>query len=225
MKQKYSVLLIIGLFMFLVAAAAAGFTLLRPRMQSSVSSKVSIGALYPASQNGWYYVFVRPDAYYKIQGSPIRFSGTHFMPGERVAISADGMNTRTVVADSSGSFTTSRMIVPYGVGMRTYTFTGASSRTAFPVEITVGSGNPWIVLSNYYAPAGTAITVSGHQFGGNENVRVAFGGVDRGSAMTDQEGNFSLVISVPSGSPSQSTITATGEVTHMSTSQPFSVAK
>ncbi|MCC2630223.1 MAG: hypothetical protein K0S38_32 [Candidatus Paceibacter sp.] len=171
---------------------------------------------------GWQYVFVQPDAYYKIQGSSIRFMGTHFIPGEMVTISTNGASGGTVVADSSGNFTSNWMTVPFGVGMRTYNFIGGSSQISFPVQINVGNGNPWIVLSTYYAGLGAPLTVTGHQFGANENVTIWFNGMNVGTARTDNMGDFSFSTTVPNNGAGQWSVTVKGESTNMTASQPFS---
>jgi hypothetical protein len=176
----------------------------------------------PTTSTGWHYVFVQPDAYYKIQGSSVRFMGSHFVPGETVTIATAGQSNMTISADSSGNFTTNWIQIPYGIGMRTYTFTGSSSGIAFPVGINVGNGSPWIVLSTYYAGMGSSVTISGNQFGANENVTVWFGGTNVGTVMTNNEGSFSLTTTVPNLGAGQKTVTATGASTGMSTSQSFS---
>lgn len=175
------------------------------------------------SPSGWDYVFVQPDAYYKIQGSSIQFTGSHFMPGETVTISLPHTTVSTATADSSGNFTSSWITVPYNIGQRVFTFTGNQSQIPFPVYVQVGSGSPWIELSSYYAPAGSSVTISGHQFGGNENVNVMWSGANVGTAHTDSNGNFTFTTNVPSSSASQTTISASGAETNLSASQPFSL--
>jgi hypothetical protein len=176
------------------------------------------------SPSGWYYVFVQPDSYYKIQGDTITFTGRHFVPGESVTVSLPHTTVTTVTADSVGNFKTGPITIPYNIGERVFTFSGNQSQIAFPVSINVGSGAPWIVLSTYYAGAGTPVTISGYQFGGNETVQVMFNGTTIGSAQTDAQGNFSLNTSVPNTGQGQWTVTATGATTNLTASQPFSQA-
>jgi hypothetical protein len=178
----------------------------------------------PTSPIGWYYVFVQPDAYYKIQGSQIRFMGSHFVAGETVTVSTSGIGNQTVIADSSGNFTTNWMTIPYGTGMRNYSFVGNSSNIPFSVGIHVGSGSPWITLSTYYAGAGAPITITGNQFGAGEAVTVWFDSTSLGTVTTDSSGAFSLSSTVPAGAGGQHTITARGAATTLSSSQSFSQA-
>jgi hypothetical protein len=175
-----------------------------------------------SSPAGWYYVFVQPDSYYKIQGSSVRFMGTHFMPGETVMISSGGTNVGTVTADGAGNFTTNWMTVPYVTETRPYTFTGVSSGIPFNVHVTIGSNSPWIVLSNYYAGAGASLTVTGHQFGANEIVNVWFNSQNLGSAQTNTIGDFTFTTSVPPSGQGQYTVRAVGATTNMTATQPFS---
>lgn len=189
----------------------------------STSSSNSTTTQTTSSPAGWDYVFVQPDAYYKIQGSTVTFSGSHFAPHETVTIMSGNTQIGTVVADASGDFTTGAFTVPYNLGQQAFSFLGNQSQLSFPVQISVGSGSPWIGLSSYYAPVGSTVTISGHQFGGNENVTLSWGGISVGTAHTDAQGNFSFTTTIPSTSSSQTTISATGVQTNLTTSQPFSL--
>jgi hypothetical protein len=176
------------------------------------------------NKNGWYYVFVKPDAYYKIQGSSVSFSGKHFIPNELVVIVEKGVTKATTTADILGNFITNPLTVPYEIGKHTYIFKGALSRIAFPVRINVRSGSAWIVLNTYFAPASTSITISGHQFGAHENVLITFGGANGGTTSTDDQGAFTFTTVVPAQSTNRVNVNATGLTTHLTTHQVFSFA-
>jgi len=173
---------------------------------------------------GWFYVFAEPDSYYKIQGDSIRFSGSHFVPGETVTITTEGTSVGAAIANANGNFTSQTFTVPYGVGMRTYTFSGSASQIPFQVRVNVGNSSPWIVLSSYYAGAGSSIGVTGHQFAGNETVTISFNGVNVGTVQTNSTGDFSTTIVVPSGGAGQRAVTARGGTSNMTASQSFSQA-
>lgn len=211
MKFK-SALLIIGISLLFVVMGLA-----------LISAHTQVVKADPVP-NGWYYTYVTPDSYYKIQGSSVRFMGSHFWPGEHVTISTDGKAVDSTTADMNGAFTSSWVQVPYSVGNQMYTITGDTSRIPFNVYITVGNNNPWIILSTYYAGAGAPITIDGHQFGAAENVTVWFNGINIGTARTNDTGDFTLTTTVPHDGAGQWTVSATGAVTHLMAVQPFSQA-
>jgi hypothetical protein len=79
-------------------------------------------------------------------GGSITFSGSGFLPGETVRITvSDPITLKSVVADSSGSFSTV-IVLPAGLtGAQTLTATGLTSgRTAsITIQVLAASANPF----------------------------------------------------------------------------------
>jgi hypothetical protein len=173
---------------------------------------------------GEYYVFVKPDNYYKVPGSTVIFTGNHFTPNETITVYSAGSVMGTIAANSAGSFTTAAMSIPYSSGTRTFVFSGDISNIPFPVTLTVGPAKPWITLNTYYAGQGSLLTIVGHAFGSNEMVSVRFAGVALGTAGTDSQGNFMLSTAVPAGGSGQKVVEAIGLSTGISDTEIFSQA-
>ncbi|MDQ3014521.1 MAG: CHRD domain-containing protein [bacterium] len=173
---------------------------------------------------GHNYVFVKPDAYHKMQGGNVSFRGSHFYPHETVTIKNGGTSLGTATADASGSFNTNAHSIPYTSGMQRYTFTGSMSQIEFPVEIWVDGANPWLGLSSYYAGDTSPLTISGNGFGSGEQVKVWFNGLDVGTVTANTNGEFSLNTMVPEGSVGQKLIKAQGMHTNATAEQSFSQA-
>jgi hypothetical protein len=196
--------------------------------QPSKSVVTPTPAPTPTSTNkplpGHYFVFVTADSYYKIEGSTVSFSGSHFYPNEVVMITSGGSTIGSVTADATGTFSTGLYAVPYISGLKTYRFTGVVSNRPFDVDIKVGKSNPWITLSTYYAGAGAPIVISGHSFGSNEPVSVTFNGVSLGSVTTNTNGEFSLSTTVPGGVGGDKAVEAVGNDTGAHVTQRFSQA-
>ncbi|MGH9285619.1 MAG: IPT/TIG domain-containing protein, partial [Acidimicrobiales bacterium] len=89
-----------------------------------------------------------------------------------------------------------------------------------------GPVRPSIELSRSSGPAGTTLTVSGRGFQGGEAVRIRFSTTELAKVTADGQGAFAPVsVRVPSDFPFkiQVQITATGESSIASTSEPFQV--
>lgn len=173
---------------------------------------------------GHHYVFVKPDAYHKMQGGNVTFHGSHFYPHETVTIMNGGTSLGTATADASGNFNTNAHAIPYTSGMQRYTFTGSMSQIEFPVEIWVDGANPWLGLSTYYAGDAAPLTITGNGFGSGEQVKVWFNGLAVGTVNTNANGEFSLNIVIPEGSVGQKLIKAQGMYTNATAEQNFSQA-
>jgi hypothetical protein len=177
-----------------------------------------------ASDLGKYYVFVSPDNYYKFRGDWVTFYGSHFAPNENVNIMRGGVRIDTVKARADGTFITPQYQVPFTDQKVSYLFIGTKSLLSYKVTVTVSGGGPWITLSDYYAPAGSLVTVIGHNYSKNEQVNVWFDGVYQGAVMTDARGNFNKVVVIPNGGSGQRIVQAVGVKSKLAATQTFSQA-
>jgi hypothetical protein len=191
---------------------------------SSGSSTTSIPIISNPNGLGMYYVSVVPDAYYKTRGQYVTFTGSHFYPNEMVKIQMNGSTVASLAADGTGSFSNVRIMLPYSSGTYAYTFTGVVSGIPYTVNESVGGGNPWVTLNNYYAGPGSQISVMGHSFGSGEAVTVWYDGVNEASASANDNGDFSTTITIPSNGAGRHTISAKGALTGISAFQSFSEA-
>jgi hypothetical protein len=169
-------------------------------------------------------VFVEPDAYYKMQGGKISFTGSHFYPNEMVTVTHNGASLGTIQASSAGTFTTGSYDIPYSAGRKTFTFRGAMSNRSFPVDIWVDGANPWLGLSSYYAGDNAPITITGNGFGSTEHVQVWFNGQSVGTVITSTNGEFTLTTTVPESTAGQKIVKAQGMKSNAIATQTFSQA-
>jgi len=131
------------------------------------------------------------------------------MPGELVRVG--GAASAEVRADSAGSIITPAFIVPHGSGeWRTYALSGASSGASVSVTIRVAVAPAYLLLSTYYAPAGTALVLTGRQFGAHELVEFQMGDRVLGAARANAEGSAMLAAHVPSGAAGDVSVSARG---------------
>jgi hypothetical protein len=177
-----------------------------------------------SAASGHYYVFVAPDAYYKMQGGNVTFAGSHFYPGETVTIRQAGVVVGTILVDSTGKFSTGSFQIPYSNGTQRFTFIGDVSKISFPVDIMVDGSDPWLTLSTYYAGDNAPVTINGFGFGSGEVVNVWFNNHWVGSVTASAQGSFTLTTTVPESTQGRKTVTAEGAATKSKTVQTFSQA-
>lgn len=190
----------------------------------SAISLNTVDAQNSTSNLGMYYVFVMPDNYYKFRGDKVLFYGSHFRPNETITISKNGQSIGTITADRFGNFTTDQYPVSSTDAVETYAFIGLDSNLPFVTKVTVSGGSPWITLDNYYSPAGSKITIMGHNYSKNENVYVWFDGIYLGTVTTDARGNFNTEMVVPNVGSGQKIVQAIGVKSGLMAKQVFSQA-
>ncbi len=183
-----------------ISATSAHFVFTGSLSKSSVTVDIALAGFSPQ---------VSPSTWYAASGSNVTFTGTGFASGESVTISSNASSS-SVSVNSSGGFTSPPFALPYSGTAAHFTVTSSLTHVSLPVDIALAAFNPGISLSSYWANGGTPLTVTGMGFGGNENVEVAFAGQPLGSIVTDASGNFSLVTTVPYGTPGNKTVQAKG---------------
>ena len=167
--------------------------------------------------------FVEPNSYYVTPGDNISFSGSQFAPSEFVAIFHGQRLIDIAQANTSGNFTSAAYQTPYSAGDQNYTFWGLQSGSRFTVTPTIGpASTAWILLSSYYAPAGTVVSATGRGFGSNEQVYLYYDNAYLGRATTNEDGQFRFAFQVPAIAETQHVISARGLATGFVARETFS---
>ncbi|MBL8030644.1 MAG: hypothetical protein JNN11_05350 [Candidatus Doudnabacteria bacterium] len=172
---------------------------------------------------GGFYPNVTPNAWYVVRGGKVWFAGQGFAPNEKVKVKANGQDWGEVESNSSGSFSSPEYALPYQGGQVTFAFIGVSSNASSSRTVHVAGNQPHIVLSTYYAPGGSRVVVTGHDFGSGEAVNLNFEGLNFGSPIANSAGKFTHVITVPSSSGKKN-IQAQGLTTNLSANAIFTIA-
>jgi hypothetical protein len=166
-----------------------------------------------------------PSSYYVLPYSAFSVSATGFAPNESVSIANGTTNLGTAKANALGTATFTNISLPYnGLSSATLTATGATSNATAKVSIGIGSYNATITSSNYYAKPGDTIMLSGTGFAPNESVSIAAGSLTT-IVPADAKGDISSSLVLPFGqTKSGLTITATGSMSHATTSATITLA-
>lgn len=172
---------------------------------------------------GGYYPNVTPSAWYVVRGGSVNFSGQGFAPNETIKVKANGEDRGEVESNSSGSFASPEYALPYQGGPVKFTFSGQLSKAVSSRTITMASNQPHIVLSTYYAPGGSKVVVTGHDFGSGEAVNINFEGLNFGSPIADSLGKFTYEITIPSSSGKKN-IQAQGLTTNLKANAVFTIS-
>jgi hypothetical protein len=139
--------------------------------------------------------------YYAAPGETITVHGYRFYPREAVTVQM-GTASRRVQAEASGHFATSFIVPHLGtasenrIAIRAVGDVSGTPRTS---QLVVKGFYAWIALSQYYARAGSTVTVQGHGFGANEIVHIYWQGTEMGETQTTASGRFSFNLRVPTG--------------------------
>lgn len=152
---------------------------------------------------------VSPSTYYGLPGSAVSFTGTGFAANENVSVKLNNSALTTVTADEDGAFELGGLTLPFATSAN-YSFVGSVSGASASVSIGLASFSSSIELSTYYAPGGTAVTISGSGFVAGETVNITFGGVLLPSTTATSTGAYSLLTNVPFAAAGEKTVTATG---------------
>ncbi len=167
---------------------------------------------------------VSPSTYYTTPGSSITFTGSGFASGETVNATFNGTGLPSFTADASGAFTQT-LTIPYGSSAAHYVFTGALTSQPATVDIGLATFSGSIVLSSYWAQAGSPWTVTGYGFASGEQINLAVGGQAVGSVTADTSGNFSHSTTMPFTPAGSQTIIATGASSATVASANYTVAE
>jgi hypothetical protein len=199
-------------------AQSATLTAIGQTYQDSASANYYIGGYYPHAQ---------PSSYYSLPGQAVRISGDSFAPNESIIIT-DTTNGAVItgLADGSGNFATSDVVVPFSAQNSTHNFTvaGTTSSTSVSFSIKVGTFYPQLSPSSYYVPMNSTFSASATGFAPGEVVHFIENGTMMGQAMADGGGNVSSSsLTVPTG-PSF-TLTAMGVSSGTSSSRTISAAQ
>lgn len=152
---------------------------------------------------------VSPSTYYTPAGIPVTFTGSGFAPNEVVSATFNGNAIPSVTASPLGAFT--YLYTPgFSSTNAAFTFKGATTNKISNVSITIAPFSVSIVLSNYYAQGGSALTISGSGFAPNETVNFLAGVNNFAHVTASATGAFSYVGTVPFAPAGNIAITAVG---------------
>jgi len=164
---------------------------------------------------------VYPSAYFVRPGSRVSLKGLGFAPGETVAIALNGESVTTAIADKTGSFVSDAVALPASLKSAVFTVNGPISGFNTEINISLAKLSPALVLSSYYSPAGSPLTISGYGFASGEKVDVVFGQSPLGIAAADNQGNFVLQTVVPALPAGESAVEGKGESSGASATATF----
>jgi hypothetical protein len=135
----------------------------------------------------------------------LTFTGNSFAPNENVLIYASGVGSAVLAstaADANGSFSVTAPTPASVAGPRIFMGVGQSSGKLGAANFSM---SPRLILNPTSGAAGSTVTVTGHGFGGGENVNVFWNNTQTllGTATADSHGTFggsnAFTFVVPSG--------------------------
>ncbi len=155
---------------------------------------VAVGLNSATSSADAYYGgnYLVSSSYYVMPGTSFTVTGYRFYPNETVTVTV-GDTTKQVVADGSGTFSTS-VLANYrphdGQGTVSIRAVGAMSNMAKTIEVVVAGFYPGVTPSTYFLYPHESVTWSGSAFAPNEMVNVYKNGAMIASATADGGGSF-----------------------------------
>lgn len=161
-----------------------------------------------------------PDVYAAKPGSPVKFTGGGFQPGERVNVYFDSLSTdplATVEASQVGTVKGLTVNVPLSPeGQHAFLVVGERSQTPVRVDFSVTGLYPWINVDNYTPLPQQAVGVTGEDFYPGERVRLylnAVGAAPLATATASAKGalNAPAAIPIPVDMRGAATVIAVGE--------------
>ena len=128
-------------------------------------------------------VYVTPkialDTYSAKSNHTFGFTGTGFLPGERVEVRLGGLGgspLATLQSDAQGSVTAQDVALPLiQAGDYLLYFVGEQSQTPVSVGFNVQGFSPWVVLDNYSLAPYSTMGFTGQDFVPNEEIEVYLG--------------------------------------------------
>jgi hypothetical protein len=174
---------------------------------------------------------VQLDTYTAKPGYAFGVSGGGFAAGEAVDVflgTTTGKPLATLSAGAGGNLM-GRISVPVRpAGEYTLYFVGRASNSPATVGFNVQGFKPWVVLENYAPRAGSALSISGQDFGPNERVLVYLN-TARGQPKTviqvDSQGTFTHArgFVIPSTMTGHQTLIFIGEHSRVQTTASFDI--
>jgi hypothetical protein len=166
---------------------------------------LSVAAVAPIAVSAQTYYggnYLILSTYYAAPGETVIIHGYRFYPREMVSVQI-GSTSRRVQAEANGHFVTSFVVPHFGTASEnriSIRAVGDVSRTQRTAQLVVKGFYAWIALSQYYARAGSPVTIQGYGFGANEIVYIYWQGSVLGETQTNTSGRFSFNLRVPTGS-------------------------
>jgi hypothetical protein len=170
--------------------------------KASTSATITVGALT---------VQVNPSNYYVLPYQAFNVVATGLAPSETVVLVNGATVLATAQTNNLGSVTfTNVSVSPNALGSATLTVTGSTSKASGSASVGIGSYYPSLVLNNYYAQPGTAITLSGTGFIPGETVIASTTGTTQ-SVIADAKGAVTALLNVPFGTATTVDFVLTGQ--------------
>ncbi|HZZ99463.1 MAG TPA: hypothetical protein VFK07_02005 [Candidatus Paceibacterota bacterium] len=171
--------------------------------------------LYSKAQSPEYLV---PSSWWLTPTQTFSVGGVGYPANTTVTVNALG-TSKNVTTDGSGNFSGVSFSVPYNAGGSTLAISAGDAS----INVGVAGYSPWIVLSTYYAPVGSGVTVFGHGFGPGERVDVSYNGSSFASTTASSNGDWSANGTIPNNA-SSGNFRAVGASTGQTATSAFSVA-
>jgi hypothetical protein len=197
------------------ANTAASYQLVGSVSKTPVNLSVGIGQMMTQ---------ITPSSYYVLPYAPFSVAVSGFAPAETVQLMNGTTLLATATTDTEGSATFSAVTLPAGSSSATLIATGTTSNASATATIGIGSYNPSVVASNYYARPGTSILLTGSGFAPNEPLTITAGSTSE-PATADATGAFTAQITVPFGSTTSTlAIVTTGSMSDASSTTSITLA-
>jgi hypothetical protein len=166
-----------------------------------------------------------PSSYYVLPYAPFSLTASGFAPNEKVDLKNGTTILATSTSNSLGSAVFNNVSLPYsGLSSANLSATGETSLATANVSVGIGSYNPSVVASNYYAKPGDTISLTGSGFAPNETVNITAGSLTT-SVAADINGSFKSNVTLPFGQTKNSlAIVSTGDLSHASSTTTITLA-
>lgn len=171
-----------------ITATQAHFVITGVDSQNPSTIDISLAGFTP---------LVTPSTWYIPAGSSLTFTGTQFASGEIINIMLNDSPIDSVSANAAGEFATKSINIPVSATTANFVFNGGASGASVSVPITLAPFSPGIQLSTYYDNGGTPLTITGTGFASNEDVNIIFGEQILGTALANENGDFTFETVVP----------------------------
>jgi hypothetical protein len=200
------------------------FGLKKGTMDVTITGTLSLASATTTATLAPFSVQVNPSTYYAQSGSPITFTGSGYVPGEKITVSLNGTTVGTETADSKGKLTSAAYTLPFAK-IASFTLTGNTSGAISTMNIGLAQFYAGVQLSSYYGNGGSIVTASGSGFAANEVVKLTSGTTSLGQVTASALGAFNKAVTVPYSAPGQAPITATGTLSGATATTSYTVAQ
>lgn len=198
------------------ANSSASYSLVGAISNKPIDFTVGIGHLN---------ALLSPSSYYVLPSAPFSVSATGFAPNEKINLNSGSTLLATTTTTALGTGTFTNVALPYsGLGSATLTASGVLSKATATATVGIGSYNPSVVSSNYYAKPGDTVTLTSSGFAPSESVTVTAGATTK-MVNADAKGTFTTNLVLPFGQTKSSLdIVSVGSISHATNTTTITLA-